>query len=80
MLVRIIKPGNTPDQYAIAVGKNETVIGHSSWYMQVSCVSRPTLFLKKGGGIHCKVTGQKYSADLHQGSGREELRYRRVTV
>ena len=39
-----------------------------------------TLFLKKGGGIHCKVTGrQRYSVDLHHGNVRVELQYSGIT-
>ena len=46
--VYVTKPGNIHDQYAVAVRKNGTVVGHLPQKVSRVC----TLFLKKGGGIH----------------------------
>ena len=59
------------DQYAMAM-ENRIVKGHLP--QKVSCVY--TLFMKKGGHIHCRVAGQqRYLVDLCQGSIRVELHY-----
>ena len=64
-LACVTKPGNTHDQYAKAVGKNGTIKGHLLRKVLRVC----TLFRKKSGRIHCRVTGrQRYSVDLRQGS------------
>ena len=71
-LVCILKPGNTHDQYAVAVGTNRTVKGHLPWKVLLVCA----LCLKKGGHICYRLTGQqRYSVDLRQGGIRVELRY-----
>ena len=54
-LMCILKPGNTHNWYAVAVGKNGTVKGHLPWKVSRVC----TLFLKKGGHIRCRVTGRQ---------------------
>ena len=55
---------NLHDRYAIAVIKDENVIGHLP--QKISCVC--SLFLQRGGSIICRVIGtRRYSADLPQG-------------
>ena len=57
-------PSNSFDSYAIAVEKDETIIGHLP--RKVSRVSN--LFLKRGGRINCTVTGgHRHSTDMPQG-------------
>jgi hypothetical protein len=58
------EPYNPSDRYAVAVVKNRTVIGHLP-----RTISRiAALFLRRGGTIHCTVTGRRrHSADLPQG-------------
>ena len=53
-LVCTSKPGNTHDHYNVAVEKNRTVKGRlpHRWF-HVFC----TLFVTKGGRIHCRVRG-----------------------
>ena len=52
------------DRYAVAVLKNDNIIGHLPKKLSKLC----SLFLKRGGEISCKVTGSKrYSRDLPQG-------------
>ena len=55
---------NAHDRYAVAVMKNDLVVGHLS-----SKFSRLyTLFMRRGGVILCRVTGRRrYSSDLPQG-------------
>ena len=49
---------------AVAVLKEETIIGHLPRKMSKVC----SLFLRRGGSICCKVTGsRRYSSDLPQG-------------
>ena len=55
---------NSADRYAVAVLKEETIIGHLPRKMSKVC----SLFLRRGGSIRCKVTGsRRYSSDLPQG-------------
>ena len=64
MLVCVREPRNAHDRYAVAVEKDGTVIGHLPKKVSRVCA----LFLKRGGSIHCTVTGKRrYSADLPQG-------------
>ena len=72
VLVYVTKPGNSYDQYAVAVGKNGIVKNHllrKRFHVFV--------LLKKGGRTdHCRVIGrQRYSVDLLQARSRVELRY-----
>ena len=55
---------NAHDRYAVAVMKNDLVVGHLP-----SKFSRLyTLFMRRGGVILCRVTGRRrYSSDLPQG-------------
>ena len=58
------EPRNAKDGYAVAVKKDGTVIGHLPRKVSRVC----SLFLRRGGSIHCTVTGrQRYSVDLPQG-------------
>ena len=62
-LVCMREPQNVHDRYAIAVKKDGTVIGHLQEVFHVG-----SLLLKRGGSIHCTVTGKRRrSADLPQG-------------
>ena len=54
--------GNTFDPFAVAVMRDDTVIGH------VPSLSICALFLRRNGSITCQVTGsRRYSDDLAQG-------------
>ena len=56
---------NAKDRHAVAVKKDGTVIGHLPRKVSRVC----SLFLRRGGSIHCTVTGRRrYSTDLPQGS------------
>ena len=58
------EPRNVKDRYAVAVQKDGTVIGHLPRKVSRVC----SLFLRRGGSIHCTVTGrQRHSVDLPQG-------------
>lgn len=58
------EPTNAVDRYAVAVIKSGTVIGHLPRKISKVC----SLFLRRGGTIHCIVSGsRRYSADLPQG-------------
>ena len=55
---------NENDRYAVAVMKDDTVIGHVPRKFSRVC----SLFLRRGGNIICVVTGTwRYSVDLPQG-------------
>ena len=57
-------PHNVEDRYAVAVKKDDVVIGHLPRNFSRVC----SLFIRRGGNIQCTVTGAKrYSADLPQG-------------
>ena len=49
------EPTNSADRYAVAVLKEETIIGHLPRKMSKVC----SLFLRRGGSIRCKVTGSR---------------------
>ena len=56
--------GNATDMYAVAVIKDSIIVGHLPRKISRIC----TLFIRRGGAIHCRVTGRrKYSTDLPQG-------------
>ena len=56
--------GNRFDRYAVAVIKNDTIVGHLP--KKLSRVF--SLFIRRGGTIQCRITGcRKYSSDLRQG-------------
>ena len=57
--------GNPHDIFAVEVLKSGTgVVGHIPKKISSIC----SLFLRRGGAIHCTMTGAKcYSADLQQG-------------
>ena len=58
------EPRNARDRYAVAVKKDGCVIGHLPRKVSRVC----SLFLRRGGSIHCMVTGRRrYSVDLPQG-------------
>ena len=58
------EPTNEKDRYAVAVVKEETVVGHLPKRISRVC----SLFLLRGGTILCTVVGgRRYSADLAQG-------------
>ena len=56
--------GNAADAYAVSVIKEGVIIGHLPRRISRVC----TLFIRRGGAIHCRVTGRRrYSSDLLQG-------------
>ena len=56
--------GNLQDIYVVAVLKSGVIVGHVPKKISFTC----SFFLRRGGAIHCTVTGAKrYSADLEQG-------------
>ena len=56
--------GNFRDHYAVAVIKDDVVVGHLP--RKISRVS--SLFIRRGGTIRCRVLGRRrYSSDLPQG-------------
>ena len=58
------EPTNTSDVHAVAVLKSGTIIGHLPRKISTLC----SIFLRRGGSIHCVVTGRRrYSSDLPQG-------------
>ena len=58
------EPHNVEDRYAVAVRKDEAIIGHLP--RNLSRVY--SLFIRQGGSIECIVTGaRRYSTDLPQG-------------
>ena len=55
------EPGNSHDPFSVAIVRAGVIVGH---------VPRKilSLFLRRGGLIHCRVTGSRhYSEDLPQG-------------
>ena len=55
---------NARDRYCVAVKKSDIVVGHLPRKISRMC----SLFLGRGGNIHCVVTGvRRYSRDLPQG-------------
>ena len=55
---------NANDPYAIAVMKEDNVVGHVPRRISAAC----SLFIQKGGRILCTVqASRRYSADLPQG-------------
>ena len=58
------EPANPDDRYAVAVMKDGTIVGHLPKKVSRIC----SLFLRRGGSICCRVSGnRRYSADLPQG-------------
>ena len=58
------EPANSTGRYAVAVTKDGVIIGHLPRKVSRVC----SLFLRRGGTIHCRVTGgRRYSHDLPQG-------------
>ena len=58
------EPGNRHDTFAVAVKKDEVIVGHVPRCISPICY----VFLRRGGTISCRVTGhRRYSADLAQG-------------
>ena len=58
------EPANLHDRYAVAVLKEETVVGHVPRKISIVCC----LFLRRGGTIVSTITGTRhYSHDLAQG-------------
>ena len=59
--------GNFRDPFAVAVKKNSDIVGHVPRRISSVC----SMFLHRGGSIHCRVTAcRHYSADLTQGGWR----------
>ena len=55
---------DSTDRYAVAVTKDGVVIGHLLRKVSRVC----SLFLRRSGRIHCRVTGgRRYPIDLPQG-------------
>ena len=62
-LVCVREPHNSHDRYAVAVKREDVLIGHLPRKLSRLC----SLFLRRGGAIFCVVTGgRKYSVDLPQ--------------
>ena len=58
------EPTNEIDRYSVAVIKSGAVVGHLPRKISKLC----SIFLRRGGSIHCEVIGgRRYSEDLHQG-------------
>ena len=58
------EPTNERDRYAVAVIKSGVVIGHLPRKISRAC----SIFLRRGGSLHCTVIGgRRYSYDLPQG-------------
>ena len=58
------EPTNPEDRYAVAVKKDDIIVGHLPRKVSRIC----TLFLRRGGSITCTVAGsRRYSQDLPQG-------------
>ena len=63
-LVCIREPLNSIDRFAVAVKKDDSVVGHLPKKISKICL----LFLRRRGSIRCRVTGsRRSSADLMQG-------------
>ena len=63
-------PFNDADRYAVAVLKDDTVVGHIPRKISQIC----SLFLARGGAIVCTPTGRRrYSSDLPQ--AKEDWKY-----
>ena len=57
------EPFNNADRYAVAVLKDDTVVGHIPRKISQIC----SLFLARGGTITCTpIGGRRYSSDLPQ--------------
>lgn len=57
------EPLNTKDAYAVAMTKNDVVVGHVPHNISTPC----SIFLRKGGSIHSIVNGTcHYSGGLPQ--------------
>ena len=57
------EPTNSQDRYAVAVKKDETVIGHLPRKVSRVC----SLFLRRGGTVCCRVSeSRRYSSYLHR--------------
>lgn len=60
----IREPSNVKDRYAVAILKDDVIVGHLPRKFSLVC----SLFLRQGGTVKCTVTnGHRYSADLPQG-------------
>ena len=58
------EPANSTGRYAVAVTKDGVIIGHLPRKVSRVCY----LFLRRGGTIHCRITGGRtYFHDLPQG-------------
>ena len=56
--------GNCFDPFAVSVCNGDIVIGHVPRKISSVC----SLYIRRGGEIHCRVTGSRcFSADLEQG-------------
>ena len=55
---------NPSDLYAVATLRGGVVVGHMLQIISAAC----SVFIRRGGGTSCEVTGaRQYSADLSQG-------------
>lgn len=58
------EPTNLRDRYAVAVEKDDIIIGHLPRKVSRVC----SIFMRRGGSIVCVVSGgRRYSGDLPQG-------------
>ena len=60
---RQLAKSNTVNQYAVAVLKDDTIVGHL--LKTSACIY--SLFLRRGGVIQCRVAGRRKYLDLPQG-------------
>ena len=63
-LEKVMENDNSNDKFAVAVSRNNTIVGHVPRKFSSFC----SIFLRKGGSVMCEVTGRRqYSLDLPQG-------------
>ena len=71
------EPHNVEDCYAVAVRKDETIIGHLPRNLSRICL----FFIRRGGVIEYTVTGAKrYSAELKLEKHERSIKSRNVQV
>ena len=63
---------NPRDRYAVAIKRSGNIVGHVPHNISTLC----SLLLRRGGAIHCVVTGcRRYSRDLPQGGMKIPCKY-----
>ena len=62
-LICVIENDNSNDKFAVAVTRNNTIVGHVPRTFSSLC----SIFLRKGGSVMCEVTGRRqYSLIYHR--------------